>query len=220
MNRITAIVIFLVLLLGLLFLGSKYRKLLRSKEQIEQNVKALEAEVVISKDNAGHWQAESLAAQGSIETLKVTHSEQLKKLEDEYKIKLKNAKGIVITVIETVYDTILDVQYLPDSSIVFRDSSDWHYVKGHIKKGKLDLRMNIRDSLSFVVSRVPHWFKPDELKVNAKSYNPNTKISGLEAILVDNSRKKRFGIGPMVGFDILSRRPVVGVAVNYNLIQF
>lgn len=94
------------------------------------------------------------------------------------------------------------------------------------RNGSLQAEMWMANEYRIILSRKPHWFKPDEYHVELENANPFVEESykTVRYLQIDKSmRRKHFGIGPLVGVGLgydLKVHPIVGVELQWNVIQF
>ena len=96
----------------------------------------------------------------------------------------------------------------------------WIQARGTFIDGKLQLQVNTQDSLGFVSHlHRKGLFGPRILTADVISYNPYSTITGVRHF-AKRIPPQKLGLGVFAGWDILNQRPAVGVAVQYQFVQF
>lgn len=188
-------------------------------------LKEAQAETTSYKNKYGQEVAKKLAAETTIKALQQSYGDELKVIKDQLGINTKDIKGILKATTETTGkgNGKIDTLYLDkDSSkyaIGVKDSTQYFRINGVVSDLGFDYTYTTYDSITLVPYR-----EGKQLFVKGISSNPNTKITGLQGILVHTEpRIKRFGIGPFIGATLsedLKPKPVVGIGVQYNFIRF
>ena len=120
-----------------------------------------------------------------------------------------------------VTDTLLqsDTLYIPVYQKQFNYTDKWITIDGSILDSEVKLNWETRDHLEFILHRKRQgWFKPKLLYIDGKSQNPNTTITNLSNVQIGKERRKRFGIGPYIGYG--TRGVDIGIGIHYSFIRF
>ena len=158
----------------------------------------------------------------------------LSSLNDTISKLVKKFKSIQSGTIINNYTTINnDTIRLPSQSIpcdfkpfkVRRDSIHYKFI-GTIGKNFFSIdTLSIPNKISLIIGRKKTGFLRSEERAEIINSNPLVSTTNIgNYVLV--SKKKRFGIGPSVGYGLqfnsktVSLSPYIGVSANYNLIEF
>lgn len=193
-----------------------------------------------------HTEIKTLQAESTRDFLKMKYQDsmlqELQKTVQEYKKKLKHGGSVIQFKEKIVYRNIIDTSKL-DSLRKFysrqswdcfineligfdKDEKYWGMVHVIGQKGSLLAEVTMCNEYKIILSRKPHWFKPDEYHVELENANPfvNESQRTMRYLQLDKSmRHKHFGIGPMVGVGLgydLKIHPIVGGGLQWNVIQF
>ena len=196
-----------------------------------------------------HTEIKALQAESARDFLKMKYQDsmlqELQKTVREYKSKLKHGGAVVQFKEKVVYRNIIDTSKLDSLRIVCsreigkmrhcfvneligfsKDGKYWGTVHVMGRNGSLQAEMWMANEYRIILSRKPHWFKPDEYHVELENANPFVEESykTVRYLQIDKSmRRKHFGIGPLVGVGLgydLKVHPIVGVELQWNVIQF
>lgn len=189
-----------------------------------------------------HTEIKALQAENTKDFLKMKYQDsmlqELQKTVREYKSKLKHGGAVVQFKERVVYRNIIDTSKLDSLRIVcseeigkmrhcfvneligfIKDERNWGYVHVIGREGSLQAEISIDNEYRIVLSKKPHWFKPDEYNVELENANPfaNESQRTVRYLQLDKSMKrKHFGIGPIVGVGLgydLKIHPIVGVGL-------
>lgn len=232
MNRITVIIIGLLLLLLSLLLGNKVVRYGSRLDKAQQNIALKDQEIELIKTREGNWKTKALSIEGDLKTLEISHQKELKELEGLFNVKVKHLESALSMDNQTEItigvkpDSVLivkkDTVYLEE--IFFHDYNPWYRIQGSTTISEVSIDLLVFDSISVV----SYWkreglFKDKTLQIEAISHNPYTKVTGLDNISVQGGRVGRFSVGPYIGIGIsqsLTPSLQVGVGVQYSLLRF
>ena len=166
-----------------------------------------------------------------LDGLLILKSSEIERLKKELRVKPKTIKELVEIYIQGKDSVVLrKVETIVDNSTVklwedhYSYEDGWNKFDAYAKDGKLGLSYSITDSISIVSERVNGGlFRRGYTQVQALSYNPAVRITGLSSVAVADPKIKRWSIGPYVGYGIDSNiKPnfTVGVGVQYGLLRF
>lgn len=210
--------------------------------------KANDAELALLSQNDStyyyynKYKEEYLAKNINIQTI-----EEIKKRADDLSRELASLKEnpIVITKTEVIFQT--DTVYMQSDSIVANDSTThnlfWHYTEpaGHFNIAGNTLVHNDFSQFSTKINQlqIPASItldivesKDGLLRIITKSDNPYISLSNVDGVFFDPTKsdilkskfkRKRWNIGPMVGFGVAPDgkfRPYLGIGLTYGLIAF
>ena len=193
-----------------------------------------------------HTEIKALQAESTRDFLKMKYQDsmlqELQKTVQEYKKKLKHGGSVIQFKEKVVYRNIVDTSRLDSLREVYsrktwdcfineligfnKDDKYWGMVHVIGQRGSLLAEITMRNEYKIILSRKPHWFKPDEYHVELENANPFVDESQMTMryLQLDKSMKrKHFGIGPIVGVGLgydLKIHPIVGVGLQWNVIQF
>jgi len=203
-------------------------------EDITRNTEILKEEVEKWKDESGAWRAKARTATGTVDILKVTHKDRIDSIVKYYDIRISNIKSSTSVSTRTNIDVSIPFKEkkIPESITVnyqhidkpFSISNKWYKVEGMVRDMSVDLKIDVYDSISFVTYwDRPKWYKEKELNVEAKSYNPYTKVDFIENIEISNKKRPKFAIMAYAGVGLgnsLVFTPQVGIGIGYKLWEF
>ena len=193
-----------------------------------------------------HTEIKALQAESTRDFLKMKYQDsmlqELQKTVREYRKKLKHGGAVIQFKEKVVYRNIIDTSKLDSlrkfysrqswdcfiNELIGFDKDDKYWGMVHVigQRGSLLAEITMRNEYKIILSRKPHWFKPDEYHVELENANPFVDESQMTMryLQLDKSMKrKHFGIGPMVGVGLgydLKIHPVLGVGLQWNVIQF
>lgn len=224
MNRLNWILICSLVFISFLF----FRSHANNQEKLHQQdtlLRAANQQVKYWKDEEGRSKASAITYAAELSVLKKHFGGALDSLFKEVKGLKKNLKNLegsiqASTVTERFHT---EIRLIPDSAghkFAFKDN--WMEIKGTVANDLLKIdTLSTRDSLSFVsYYRSRGVFKRPELTVEATSYNPYSRMTGLRQFKVD-APVKRFSVGPYIGVGIGNGlTPQIGVGVQYSVFRF
>ncbi len=190
-----------------------------------------------------HTEIKALQAESTRDFLKMKYQDSmLQKTVREYRKKLKHGGAVVQFKERVVYRNVVDTSKFDSIRRVYRekpwecfinegiafikDGKGWGMVQVQGFRGRLQAKVIMDNEYRIILSRKPHWFKPDEYHVELENANPFVEESyrTVRYLQIDKSmRRKHFGIGPLVGVGLgydLKVHPIVGVELQWNVIQF
>nr|DAW65085.1 MAG TPA: hypothetical protein [Caudoviricetes sp.] len=193
-----------------------------------------------------HTEIKALQAESAKDFLKMKYQDsmlqELQKTVREYRKKLKHGGAVVQFKERVVYRNVVDTSkfdslrrvyrkkpwdcFIAESIAFIKDGKGWGMVQVQGRNGCLQARVIMDNEYRMVLSRKPHWFKPDEYHVELENANPfiiESKRTVRYLQLDKSMRRKHFGIGPMVGVGLgydLKVHPIIGVGLQWNVIQF
>lgn len=224
-NRLILVLTGLVIIFGA-FYTVEYRGRREDNQNYKSIVEEQQSQITYHKNKAGEEYAKKVAAEGDIKTLKSAYGKEIREIKNALGIQSKAIKAIVrvSTLTTGSGNGKIDTVYVRDektgntiTSIDISDTTDWFSINGRVDFSGFRYTYQTRDSITLVPYK-------DGKKTYVKgiSANPNTKITGLQGILVhEEKRNKRFGIGPsiQVGYDE-GIRITPGVSVQWSVIRF
>lgn len=222
------IALLLVILVALLIGVRSLTGRLKSAEQVNHE---LIDTVSTWKNKAGQNVSDKRAAEVNLKDAKAFYAGELQQIRETFEIRDKNlrsfisaqfnatGKGSVTLSFDTTIQQRSNVRV---HTPMFRVSDGFLDFKGAMPDSlHLDYEYSYRDSVIFATSwKKNGLFRKKTLMVSGAFGNKNATITGLRNVVISDFKDKRLGIGPMVGYDILNNRPVVGVSVQYSLIRF
>lgn len=201
-----------------------------NKAELEQTSTLLNAanqKVEYWKGSNGENKARALIFAAEVKVLKEHYGGYFDSLRLEVKGLKKNLSNLegsiqASTVTERFH---LETRLVPDSTGQKFDLKDrWLEIKGTVANDLLRIDTLVSyDSLSFVsYYRSKGFFKGKELVVEATSYNPYSRFTGLKTFNVEEPIQ-RFSVGPYVGIGIgenFKITPQIGVGVQFSVFRF
>jgi len=183
------------------------------------------------KNKAGQSVSDTRAAEISLKDAKAFYAGELQQIRETFEIRDKNLRSFISAQFNATGKGSVTMSF--DTTIQHSSNVRVHTPMFRVSDGFLDfkgtmpdsLHLNYeyfyRDSVIFATSwKKNGLFRKKTLLVSGAFGNKNATITGLRNVVVSDFKDKRFGIGPMVGYDVLNNRPVVGVSVQYSLIRF
>lgn len=217
-----------IILVIVLYANSLLKRKIRSSEQVNHE---LIDTVRTWKNKAGQNVSDKRAAEVSPKDAKAFYAVELQQIRETFEIRDKNLRSFISAQFNATgkgsvtmsFDTT--IQHSSNVRVhtpMFRVSDGFLYFKGAMPdSATLNYEYSYRDSVIFATSwKKNGLFRKKTLLVSGAFGNKNATITGLRNVVVSDFKDKRFGIGPMVGYDVLNNRPVVGVSVQYSLIRF
>lgn len=183
------------------------------------------------KNKAGQSVTDKTAAEVNLKHAKDFYAGELNQIRETFEIRDKNLKSFITaqfnatgkgSVTMSFDTTIQQRSNVRVHTPMFRINDGFLSFKGTMPdSASLDYEYSYRDSVIFATSwKKNGLFRKKTLMVSGAFGNKNATITGLRNVEISDFKDKRFGIGPMVGYDILNNRLVVGVSVQYSLIKF
>lgn len=197
----------------------------RLKDQATNSANFLNSELSYYKNELDQEVAQKAALKGDKESLEILLSkqidttQQLARLVEGFK-KVKSAGNIT-------QQTKIDTLFIPfEKAIDFEFVKQWSSKSEHFNISgvttnqftRID-KIEIPNTLSFAIGVKSTGFWKTTYQAKAVNSNPYVKTTGLDTYTY-SEKKKRFGIGPYIGFDALTLQPSVGLSINFNLIRF
>lgn len=202
-------IIIALLLASTAFFAYKY---FQQGRRYSQNMEVLNNNLQVWKSKEGKWIAERQALELTSRELR----DQVRSLKDAPRIRrIKEIIEIETQTRDTIYlrDTL---RWWTDSTLSYNDS----WLNFDLNRLDSTLTYEAQDSISFFRYETGGLFKPRRVYIRGISHNPNTKIKGLDAMVIEQ-KNLRFGIGPSVGVTYDGQwRPYYGVGLHYSLIRF
>lgn len=206
--------ILILLIAAVLLLGYLLQRQAQKANDLEA-VAAWRADTVkIWQDKAGRFLIEKSALQVNSRIAK----EQLKSEIWQVQHDLDIARHKIASLTKATSTTEGSIVF--DSHLNYRDDfSSFSLVD---TGGAYHLRYSITDSLLITAyyERAKFW-KAKQLRVRAISYNPNTRLTGLDHVQIKN-QPSRFAVSLHAGYGITTAglSPYIGIGVGYDLWRF
>lgn len=137
--------------------------------------------------------------------------------------KYKNVKAAL-----SIKSTIKrDTLYIPYDSIInhvfsrtFKHETEFSKITGlSTNEGvRIDTNESYNEQNIVFGDKKEGWFKTEQ-SVSITNSNPNVKTTGIQSSVI-TERKKRFGLGPTIGYNFLTGEIYVGVGVSYDVVRF
>ena len=183
------------------------------------------------RNKAGQSVTDKTAAEVNLKHAKDFYAGELKQIRETFEIRDKNLKAFITAQFNATGKGSVSLSF--DTTTQHRSNVRVHTPMFRIDDGflnfkgtmpdslSLDYEYSYRDSVIFATSwKKNGLFRTKTLMVSGAFGNKNATITGLRNVEISDFKDKRFGIGPMVGYDLLNNQPVVGVSVQYSLIRF
>lgn len=251
MKYIKEIITIGLIAIAVLFIFEKIRtnKLISKNKELELINNKLDNNLMIFKDENGFYRAKAESAESDLKTIKNVYEDELKLLRKDFNNinrNYKNLNSVYNTSLKTIgslnaiiesYDKFVDTTYNNDGSIdnikyirKFTYNDDWANFNGEftlntnqVNLDNININYEIKDSLTLVsYYKREKLFGKRQLFVEGKSYNPNTKISNLNEIRVNNHKEPKWSLGTQAGYGLTQYGMgwYVGVGINRKLIQW
>lgn len=217
------LVVFLLVVAGLIY--SNYRKEQKIGE-LGSVIDAKNAKIAYYVNKLGEEVASKVVAEASLETLKITHKEELESITKRFNIKLRNLAAAAT--IETVTtDTVYVTKVVQDSvqNPVTTYSYEDNWISFELRDSEIGdpvFTWTAYDKIDIAASwKRRGLFKSKELYVDVVSSNPHVRVTGLNSLRVTN-KKTPFGISFVAGYGIAGNglSPFIGVGASYTIIRF
>lgn len=202
----------------------KYTEKKRTKYEIVRD--KLKDSVIVSTDKAGDViyeayekliyeisPADKKRADSLADLLKIKEKELDKYIEIISKTDYSKATGKVDTIeVDTsgrfpIYKYSYSDKFIQYKAVASKDSL--HFDK-----------LEIVDSL-YALYKKKKFGDKEYQEIVIKNINPNTKITGLKSLSFEQPKEyRRISVGVHGGIDVISRKPVISIGVNYDLIRF
>jgi hypothetical protein len=220
MNRLNLILLCSLVLVSFLFFRS-CENAQSDRRQLHTLLNATEQEIEYWKDANGTNKARAITYASEIQILR-KHYTVLDSLKLEVKGLKKNLSNLESSIqASTVTERhSIETRLIPDSAgHKFAYKDNWLEIKGTVATDKLMIdKLISRDSLSFVsYYRSKGFFKRPELTIEATSYNPHSRFTGVRQFKVEEPAK-RFSVGPYLGVGVNGVQ--IGVGVQYSVLRF
>jgi hypothetical protein len=200
-----------------------FRACVKRGEKIDEYKEALQLQhdtIIRYKDVEGNQHAQVALQQADMNFLKALHAKEIDSILFLLKVKDKQVEGVTMAGIASAgtvkpkIDTIYIDSGHNNYNLSYNDK--WLTLKGSIGTDNY-LKYLYRDSLVFTTV-----FSKRLLRVDAFSLNPNTTFTGLTSLRIPLPRKKKWGIGPYIGYGYNGERfiPNAGFSLHYSLINF
>lgn len=199
-----------------------------SNKQKDSIIAEKNAVIEYKTNENGDLVAEKTAALASRDAIKSAYNDEISRIRKDFDVKLKDMKGFITAKIETMGEGKSSAR---DTLIIKEDGTEitgkkigineeWFSLTGILLNNDFEYRYSTRDSVTFVTSfKKDKLFGPKRLIVNGISHNPNSNITGLRNIVVDDYKPKRVSLGPALFYDPFDNQFRVGVSANYSLIR-
>jgi hypothetical protein len=139
-----------------------------------------------------HTEIKALQAESAKDFLKMKYQDsmlqELQKTVREYKKKLKHGGAVIQFKEKVVYRNIVDTSRLDSLREVYsrktwdcyineiigfdKDGKNWGIIRVTGQRGSLFAEAVMQNEYKIILSRKPHWFKPDEYHVELENANP------------------------------------------------
>ncbi len=187
-------------------------------------VEVRQAPPVHYQDASGRDHAVKQEVQASRDVVQIAYRNELDSIKAILKVKDKQIEGLIIAGTRTEATVPLQSMPVPGDTCSYDFSYSDRFFSADGRAGHNSyLHYIVTDSLVFV----PYWKRSWALGrkthyVDAFSYNPNVRITGLDAARVIAREPGRIGLGPFVGYgyDGQRWRPTAGISFHYSIIRF
>lgn len=237
-----ALGIVLVLLLGALIIFVQDTR--KENKELTNNMEALSdtLKVVRNKDSSQTATITAFETKSKEDFLKIKSKDEdivkLQELVKDYKSKLKAGSSATRFTTETNIDekfpTVIvriDTVFNDTDYLTYPEYKSYINLGGWITGSSLAnqdstyLSLLIKNDYSLVVGEEGGLFKKRKPFAEVTSLNPYSEIKTLRTYKVSVPKPKRIGIGLHVGYGLTLNQnptlsPLIGVGINYNLIEF
>lgn len=179
------------------------------------------------KDAYGKEHAQRQQVEADLGTLKVYYRNLIDSVSKALKIKDKNIKTISTASLKNTNTVIAKIDtVLVDGKkqYPFSFSDRWIKLNG-IVDTTIRLTYSLYDSIVITTYRKSTGFLglgKSMVYVNGYSINPNTTVTGISNIKVQDEKPKKFSLGIGIGYGFNGNRfePNIGFSLQYSLIRF
>ena len=156
----------------------------------------------------------------------LSKDELLDQVSDSLKLVLKKYKDVKATVIVNTV-TKLDTVRIPFDSIIpyefqrtFKHETEFSKITGlSTNEGvRIDTNESYNEQNIVFGDKKEGWFKTEQ-SVSITNSNPNVKTTGIQSSVITD-KKKRFGLGPTIGYNFLTGEIYIGAGISYDIIRF
>lgn len=183
----------------------------------------LQDSIRIYKNKNNQLVSEKAAVEAELGLLKDTYADEFRQIKEQLRIQQKDVRGIFKAITESTGSGTgsVDTVYVPGdgpTSLKVNDTTQWFSISGVVTPTSFNYTYTVWDDITLVP-----FYKGKDLYVRGTSKNPNTRITGLQGILVAKKERPKFwGIGPSVQFGYYGDKWAVvpGVSIQYNLLRF
>jgi len=250
-NKIKIIIsILLSILLIMFFIEKTKSKKLENKNNIlSLELNKLDNNLKTFIDENGYYRARAESAESDLNTIKIVYEEDLKNLRKEFteiNRNYKNLNGLYKTSLYTIgelqikLDSIysnIDTVYNNNGTIKnivsrrnFKYKDQWININGtlifnnnNMYNDNIILMYGVKDSLTFVsYYKREKFLSKKKLYIEGKSYNPNTIITNLSQISINNYKEPKWSLGLHGGYGFTQHGLgwYMGVGVNRAIINW
>lgn len=212
------IIVFLLILLSF-----SVRQCNNYKHEYSINLCAMHDTIHTYKDRYNRLVATTLAYEANIKDLKLLNNDLYNEI-SALKSKPVTATHITTTITHEVHDTTYIIK---SSDMVqgiterFDYSNPYRTLAGTISYHPDTLEMKIDSDKVYVDFTVA---LDNKNNIHITSNNPYVKYNSISGFILPKQKKKRFSVGPYIGYgiDISNGKPnpQVGIGLSYGLIQF
>lgn len=235
--RLGFILVVILLLLGAGYYIDKLQGQLKEQTNL---VVSLEQDVSSwkDKDSVSYSKIRVLETERAKDFLKIQSKDStvtaLQETVKKYKRELRDRGNVTNIITETKYDTIYKTRKQDSisrealSSLYISDTISNNFIHSvfGFNGGNTHFSLQIKNDYKIVVGEERQgWFKDPIPFAIVESTNPYTEIKSLRTYQVTAPRRKRYGVGPIVGYG-LNLGPVptlgmfIGIGVQYEFIKF
>lgn len=188
------------------------------------------SKLIYTTNKWGEEIAKRQSAELDGKTFKDLYDKDLSYIKSHLGVNKNDVQGIIKAAFQAHYeggsdsirvDTITNtVSHTTETAYISSDSNKWISIYVNISPLRFKYRVITFDSIIFVPHLVSTGFlRPKQLFVSGENLNPNSRITGLSYVRVNNYHPKHFvvsaGIGTTYPFT-----PLVYIGVGYKLFEF
>jgi hypothetical protein len=177
------------------------------------------------KDAAGREYAQRILAEAGGKAIGIVYRREIDSIKAALSIKEKQLQSFTFAATVNQGYVLLRVDTVfVDSATAYRFAYNdrWLDISGTVGKNSY-LNYKMTDSLVFTTYWKRKWLLGRKTNyIDAYSYNPNVRITGLDGARISIKEPGRIGIGPYLGLGWTgsSWAPSVGLSLHYSIIRF
>lgn len=202
-------------------------------QSLQQANGALNAQLNTYKTTNGHLVTEKQAAELRVKELKEAMPRLADEITKSFDIKLKNLRAYMQSSFQAQGSgqakIIRDTLHVRDSiqnpygfSVISQDGYLDHTVDIN-SQFDTPYHYTYSDTIKQAFTMKGKWYQKKHLYGQATLSNPNAIVTNTDAVLINEYKDKRFGIGPYIGWGLnnkLQPQTTVGISFHYSLIKF
>lgn len=184
---------------------------------------------ILAKDSIRHYKTKLGQNVSTIRSLEVSEKDLkkgkyisdslLKDLTRKFRNLKSSVKIVTVTKIDTVkvnFDVPIEIPFQRS----FKVSEEFYSLSGNVSNTGLTIsQITIPNTSRIVIGDRKETFFKSSFETSVTNSNPYLKTTGIQSQFV-TERKKRFGLGPNLGYNFITGEIYIGVGISYDVIRF